>query len=353
MTTFLAFASRVRLLHVLALIAGAIAFGVLLDRIGWEAMERAVVGAGWWFLWIALIDLAAVCCDAAGVYCFVRAEAPAAYGRVFAAQASGIAINRLTPANSLGEAIKVTMLVGHVPKTVAVSAIVKFNLATLYVALAVVVLGVPLTLFTLDLPARVELAVWIGTAILLGLAGALALLLRRGALATLIGALRALGVVGPVRAERWTVRVAALDASIQSFGDPWARRGVLAVAASRVLHFVATVAVLRAAAVPLDAPVVIAMLSVGIVVTWASNIVPLGIGLADGTNYFLYGALGASPVAGLAFTMVNRTRTCVLAAMGLAVMLLANLLDRGSKEPPPAASDVRRDADALSDARTL
>jgi hypothetical protein len=106
-----------------------------------------------------------------------------------------------------------------------------------------------------------------------------------------------------------------------------------------VLHFAATIAVLRAAAVPMTAPIVIGMLSVGIIVLWMSNIVPLGLGLADGTNYILYGALGASPVAGLAFTMVNRTRTCVLAAMGLSVMAIANLIDR-IRPASVRASDV-------------
>jgi hypothetical protein len=45
--------------------------------------------------------------------------------------------------------------------------------------------------------------------------------------------------------------------------------------------------------------------------------------------------------------MVNRTRTCVLAAIGLVVMLLASLLDRGK-----LTSEVRRDADVESEART-
>lgn len=340
------------ILRLLALAAGAVGFGVLVDRVGWHAMTDAVAGAGWWFAWIALIDIASVFCDAGAVYCFVRAEAAVPYARVFAAQASGIAINRLTPGNSLGEAVKVTMLVDHVPRTTAVSAIVKFNLATLYVALAVIVLGVPLTLLGLELPPRVELAVWIGTAALVGLAGVLVVVLRRGAVATLIAALRHLQLVAPARAARWTTRVGALDASIRAFGDPWSRRGVLCVAGSRVLHFAATIAVLRAAAVPMTPPIVIGMLSVGIVVLWVSSIVPLGLGLADGTNYVLYGALGGSPLAGLAYTMVNRTRTCVLAAIGLAVMALASLRDRGRHDGARPCPPSVRDLDEVSEART-
>ena len=55
-----------------------------------------------------------------------------------------------------------------------------------------------------------------------------------------------------------------------------------------------------------SAPLVVAMLSVGILISWLSNVLPLGLGLADGTNYALYGLLGASPEAGLVFTMTAR-----------------------------------------------
>ena len=318
-----------KLLHLLALVVGAIGFAILVDRVGWASMQKAVTDAGWWFVWIALIDLASVFSDSAGLYCFVRAETPVSYWRVFAAQASGIAINRLTPGNTLGEGVKAAMIVEHVAETsTAVSAVVKFNLATLYVALTVVVIGVPLTLLGLDLPPRATLMVWIGTSVVIVFALVLALLLRRGAVATLVRFARALGVVSKTRAERWTESVSTLDANIRSFNNPWSRRGVAFILLSRVLHCAAILCVLRAAQVPMTPPIVIGMLSVGIVVTWMSNVVPLGIGLADGTNYVLYAALGSSPIAGLAFTMVNRTRTCVLAAMGLSVLAVASLADR-------------------------
>jgi hypothetical protein len=88
--------------------------------------------------------------------------------------------------------------------------------------------------------------------------------------------------------------------------------------------------VLHAADIPMTAALVIATLSVGILITWLSNVVPLGLGVADGTNYVLYGILGASPVAGLLFTLVNRVRTIVLALMGLAVLAIASALYRRS-----------------------
>ena len=95
------------------------------------------------------------------------------------------------------------------------------------------------------------------------------------------------------------------------------------------MNWIGTLVVLHVVGVPLTGQLVVAMLSVGILITWMSNIIPLGLGLADGGNYVLYGLLGAAPAAGLVFTMINRVRTVVLAAMGLAILAVANALRRG------------------------
>jgi hypothetical protein len=59
-----------------------------------------------------------------------------------------------------------------------------------------------------------------------------------------------------------------------------------------------------------------------------TNVIPLGLGIADGANYVLYDLLGATRDAGLLFTMVNRLRTVVLAILGLAIMAIANSVYR-------------------------
>lgn len=337
---------RIHALHGVALAVGAIGFAVLVHRMGWAELQRAVVGAGAWFLAIAAIDLASMFCDAAGIQSLVRPRARVPYLRVFAAQASGVAINRLTPGNSLGEPIKATMVMeaieasdANVARTtapasprggadIAVSAIVKYNLATLYVSLAVIVLGVPLTLATIDLPGRIQVAVWIATSVLIAIAIGLALLVRRGALATLIDAALRLGWLAPERAARWRARTAAIDAEVRSFSGPATRRALCFVALSRALYSAGSIVAIHAAGVPLTAPLVIGTLSVGILITWMSNVVPLGFGLADGGNYLFYAVVGSSPAGGLDFAIVNRTRTVVLATMGLVVMAIANLVDR-------------------------
>jgi hypothetical protein len=305
---------------------GIALFAILVSQTGWDGIRTALGRIGAWFAVIALIDLAALLCDAGALHAFARVRAKVSYARVFAAQASGLAINRLTPGNALGEPIKVSMLLGHVPESVAVSSVVMFNLATAWCAIATIVLGVPLTLMAIELPPRVRAAAWVASAALVLIALALIALVRRGAIGSLVGVLASAGVISSARAAGWRVRITEIDAEIRGIGGREVRRALLFVAAARAFYIGGTIALMAAAGLPLTAPVVLAMASVGILVTWLTNVLPLGLGLADGTNYALYGALGASGLAGLAYTTVNRARTVVLALLGLCVMAISSLV---------------------------
>jgi uncharacterized protein (TIRG00374 family) len=319
---------RRHVLHAIALVVGLVGLAILIDQVGWTGITDSITDTGRWFLVIAAIDLASLCCDAAGVYCFVRPLAPISYPRVLVAQASGLAINRLTPGNSLGEPIKITMLMEHVPETAAVSAIVLFNVASYVVAMSAIVIGVPLTLLALDLPSHVQITILVVTCLIVLAIAGLIVLARRGAVATPINALRRLRLISAARADRWKQRIAAIDTNVRTFGDGATRRALVFTIASRLLNMAGTVVILIAAGTELTVPLAIGIPSVGIVITWLSNVIPLGLGLADGSNYLLYGALGSSSESGLYFTMVNRVRTVLLASMGLTIMAIANLFDR-------------------------
>jgi hypothetical protein len=166
--------------------------------------------------------------------------------------------------------------------------------------------------------------VLIVTAVVAGLV----VLARRGALATIVHALRRIRVLSQSRADRWETRLAAIDGLVQRFGDRATRLALVFVFLSRALNLTGAALILVALGVELTPALVIGTLSVGILIQWISNVIPLGLGIADGGNYALYGVLGGSPSAGLEFAMVNRVRTVVLASMGLAVMAISNLVDR-------------------------
>lgn len=308
--------------NLVMLAIGAVALAVIVDHLGWIGIRRAVIGTGWLFAVIGAFDLGSALCDAFAIKSFLRRDL--GFWRVFYAQISGMAINRVTPGHTLGEPVKMTTLARWVPIDVAVPAVLRFNLLLLYVGTVAIAIGVPITVAALDVPDRVALVVWIATGFLIALAIALAIVVRRGAVGSLIGALVAVRIVSVERGQRWRAKIADVDSRLRDMS--W--RGVAAVLVSRVFNWLGTIVVLYAADIPLTPPLVIASLTVGIMVTWISQIIPLGLGIADGSNYVLYGLLGASPEAGLVFTMINRLRTCLIAAIGLVVMAGVDVIKR-------------------------
>lgn len=314
-----------RLFNLLMLVGGAIALAFIVDHLGVAGMRRAVVDTGAWFLVIALVELGAASCDARAIVLFLRPDGDVSFGRVLVAQLSGMAINRLTPGRTLGEPVKVTTLMQWVSADVAVPAIVRFNLATMYVGTAAIVVGVPLTVALLDLPHRIEVVVWIAMGVLIAVAVAITMLVRHGAFGTAVNVLVRLRMISAERGERWTKAIAGIDLRLRTTNRA-ARGGLVYVFLSRCFNWVGTVVVLHAVGIPLTLPLVVASLTVGILVTWVSQIVPLGLGVADGSNYVLYGLLGATSEAGLLFTMVDRLRTIMIAVAGLSVMAVTRAL---------------------------
>lgn len=316
-----------RAVNLVALAIGLVAFPFVVRALGRDGLRRAVVGTGGWFAVIAAIDLVSAGFDAFAMHAFLRASGPPVpFLRVYATQLSGIAINRLTPANSLGEAVKIALFAPRSSTSRAVSTVVMFNLCTIFYGILWVAIGVPATALMLELPHDVAVLMWIGVGILVAFAAVVLALVRRGATGSLVGALGRLRLVGPARAARWREGLGEIDARLRTM--PGLRRALIGIVGSRAFNWLGTIAVLVACDLELTAPLVVMSLSVGILVTWMSNVVPLGLGLADGTNYVLYDLLGATAAEGLVFTMVNRLRTVALAAIGLVVMAAVSWRDR-------------------------
>lgn len=318
--------------NIAVLVVGVVALGFMMNRLGWATARDVMVDAGGWFPLVLALDLAALACDAAAIHAFMRPEARmVSYGQVLAAQASGRAINILTPGGALGEATKITMLAAHAPRARAVSSIVLFNLATFYLSVAIVVIGVPITATLVDLPHQLAVAVWIGLAVVVGLVIGLAVVIDRGAIDTAFAALRRLHVVSPERAAGWRDKLADIDRHLRELHtdrSPGTYAGLALLGASRLLQWSATIAALHAVGIALTAPLVVGVLSVGVLIGWMSSIIPFGIGLADGSYYALFGVLGAPGPHGVLVTLLGRARSLALAAIGLAVMATGHTANR-------------------------
>ncbi len=314
------------------LVGGFAALAFMMHRLGWANTRDVFVHVGWWFAVILGLDLSAMALDAAAIHSFMRPEARMIrYWRVLAAQASGRAINILTPGGALGEATKISMLVSHAPRDRVVSSIVLFNLATFYLSVAIMIIGVPITAFVVDLPHDLAVIVWTGLAVLVPLVIALGILIYRGALETILGAARGLHVVSEARLATWKTKLLDFDKHLRELytdPSPGTRNGLLLLCLSRLFSWTATTTVLFVVGVHVHPTLLVGVLSVGVLIGWISSIVPFGIGIADGSNYALFDVLGASGAHGVFVTLLGRARSLTIALVGLVVMAAGHTANR-------------------------
>ncbi|HEY5926335.1 MAG TPA: lysylphosphatidylglycerol synthase transmembrane domain-containing protein [Kofleriaceae bacterium] len=318
--------------NVAVLVIGVVALAWLLNRLGWDNVQRVISGVGWWFAVIVALDVAALMCEAAAIREFMRPEARMIkYWRVLAAQASGRAINILTPGGALGEPTKVTMMVAHAPRGRVVSAIVMINLASFYLSVAILIVGVPITALLVDLPHDLKVVVWTGLAVLVPLVIAIGVLIQRGALGTVLAAAKRVRIVSPERAEKWSAKLAEVDRRIrelQADRTAGTRRGLLLVCAARLCAWSATTVVLYTVGVEIGFTVLCGVFSVGVLIGWISAVIPFGLGIADAGNYALYDVLGAAGAHGVFVTLLGRARSLTLALLGLLVMAAGHTSSR-------------------------
>lgn len=310
------------------LVVGGIALAWLLRETKWHELRNMLTGIGPWAALILGIEVASLCCDAGALHAFMRPEARmVSYARVLGAQASGRAINVLTPLGALGEATKVTMLAGHAPRARVLSSLVLLNAAKLYLEVAVMLIGIPITLLLIDLPDAIKLMVGIGVAVLVPAMVVVGVMIQRGAIRSLVGILRRFRIIGAERAKTWKEKLGEVDKHISELHKhrtAGTRLGLMFVLVSKVLTVASTILIMVALDIDLTASLVIGVLSVGVLVQWVSSVVPLGLGLADGGNYALYSMLGAGGDHGMYFTMIWRARTVFLAGLGLGAMAAIN-----------------------------
>ena len=319
--------------NLVVLVGGVIALSIMMERLGWDNARAVLVGVGGWFWLILALDLVGMALDAGAIHAFMRPEAlMVSYWHVFAAQASGRAINIFVPGGVVGEATKVSMLVTRAPRDRVLSSIVLFNLATFYISVAIVLVGVPITLLAVDLPHELEVAVWIALAVLVPIVIVIGVIVHRGAIDTALATLRRVGVISKERCARWRASVGELDnhlKELHSDKSPGTRSAFVLLLISRLVAWIATIVVLGSIGVTLHMTVIIGVLSVGVLISWISAIIPFGFGIADGGNYALFDALGASGAHGVFVTLLNRARTISIALIGFAIMAIAHFANRG------------------------
>jgi len=153
----------------------------------------------------------------------------------------------------------------------------------------------------------------------------LGVIIQRGAMATLVDLLRQVRLISADRATDWRSRLVDVDEHIRELHrqrTKSTRIGMMFVVAAKLLSWTSTMILARAIGVELTPALVVAMLSVGVLIQWVSNIVPLGLGIADGGSYALYAMVGASGEQGMFVALLSRARSVSVAVVGLGAMIV-------------------------------
>jgi hypothetical protein len=318
--------------NLVVMVLGGFGLAWMLREVGVSYLGDAIESVGVWFFLILALDLLTVCLDAAALHAFMKPEARmVSYVRVLAAQASGRAINVLTPTGALGEPTKLAMLVSHAPRNRVLSSLVLQNLAYLYLTVIVMVLGAPIFFLLVDVPHDVKVMVGIGFGVLIALMIALAVIIRRGAVTTIVDLVRGTRAISADRAKRWRERMIQVDSHIRELHHNRSHghwKGLLWIGASKLVYWTSTIVLLHTAGVDVGPTLVLGLLSVGVLIQWIANFVPMGLGVADGGNYALFDLVSQAGPHGVVITMLNRARSISVAILGLGAMAAMHAYNR-------------------------
>lgn len=304
----------------ISLVIALIAFGVTIWSVGLDALLGHIAKIGWWFVAIIAVEGVVTCLDAAAIHSVAREKGQPGYTQVLFAQIAGRAVNLVTPASTLGEATKASILTGSMGTSRAVSAVLYVALVSGVFQLAVIAVGAPLTALLLPLPFGLRLGLIATAVIAAAIAITIAILVRRGMLASLVALGGRLRLVSRRKRTAWRERLAKIDERLSGAKGDGRGRAIAYVIGSKFLTWANIWLILAATGYYASVGEIAALLSAGVVIGWVSTIVPLGVGVTESGNYALFRALGAPPAVGVALAVVRRIVQLVFAAIGFALL---------------------------------
>lgn len=319
-----------RLLTAGSLVVAIGALALTIHDVGLFTLGRYLKLIGWWWLAIVPMEVASTTLHATAMRAFMSPERIPLRHAVLA-QLAGRAINAVTPSGNLGEVMKVSMLTEHVSQSRAVSTILLYNVVSFSVELliiAVACLGIALLVPAPAGASGMLLATGAGCLVI---SVGLYALVRRGMLASLAGLAVKLRVLGRARHARWEARLRGVDDKLRLVSgarlrDRWI--GIAALAASRLNSMVLSLLILHAVGVPITAGFVVVWTVASFVIYFASTLVPMGVGVAEGGYWGFFRTMGHNPAQGVALVLARRTVTIMYAAVGLLLVTMSETVKR-------------------------
>ena len=306
------------------LVGGLVVLAALVARVGVQSVMSVLNRLAWWQLVLVCIPYGLIMAvDTLGWrYAFIAKPPP--YLRMLAARTAGEAVNIVTALGSVGgEAVKVWLLRPAVSYDESVPSVVIAKTTSTIAQALLLLLGLVLAVTTITVDGDV---IWA----MLGLLGVELLLVGGFVFTQVAGLVRRAG-----RLLAWSGLIEdasaaeELDARLRRYYRENWRRFLLSVS----FHFCgwllgALEALVMLYVLEIRVPVATATVieALGSGVRFATFLVPGSLGVLEGANTGVFGALGLGASAGLAFSLVRRARQGVWIGIGLVVLVAARLL---------------------------
>lgn len=312
-----------------SIVLGLVALSITVWAVGTDVLLEHLRAIGPWFVVLLAIEGTATFCEAGSTYLMTRGPGGPMWRKVCVAQFAGRAVNSVTPGANLGEALKVSLLARECSTQRVVAGVMFTALASGIVALTIVAIGSLLTAIAFPLPHAAWMVLVIAGVVSTIMAGGLAILVHRGMLGVLARTAGRLHLLSAGRVARWSDRLDDLDARLRGDIRGEHRFGAAClVVVAQLLQRGAVCVTIFATGYTLGVPQLIAILSAGVLLGWISNVVPLGIGVAEGGNFALFAALGAPSSLGVALALAKRVNQIVFAALGFGVLAADRIAER-------------------------
>lgn len=340
--------SRVVLRAALA-IAGLLAIGGILWRVGWPNVRANLATIGPWFLVLVALNMVT---QAAFVIALRNVLEPRpswlAFPRLYAVYMMGDAMNYVAPGG--GEAGKAHLLRSLVGGQAAMAGVMLHKQADLVAQCTFAAAGLGVALYFFDLPRAVAVAAILGTLALVMVLVLMTWALARGVFSPTLKRLCRWKFL-EARIARFQSGAAEVDARIVRFHSVHRRR-FLAVASFCLLGWcgglLETWIVLRLIAPAAAWPAGLTIESLAMVLGNAVLFVPGKLGGAEGIRTGLFVLVGLSAAQGAAYSLVRRTRELLWILPGWALLVHERVRAGGGGSvrvgPPPAISGGAADA---------
>lgn len=297
--------------------------------VGFDTIVHHLRSIGWFFLAIVGIDILASALDGSAIYFMAHGPSRPTWRESVVAQLAGRGVNSVTPGGNLGEPLKVGLLSKRSSPQRAVAAVMYVGLIGVVLSLSVIAVGSAATAFLFDVPPLGVIGLLAGAVIAAGAAIAIVVLIHRGMLTTLTGALARLRVISSARRDRWNASLSDVDARLSGRDDGvYRRRAIACIVISHVLQKGLSYFTILSAGYALSAGQFLALLSAGVLLHWVSTLIPMGLGISESGNAALFAVIGAPASLGIAYALARRVNQIVFAVIGFIALAIDRLGSR-------------------------